>query len=272
MTQWLHVIALLLYATAASLLAISFARGAPRLPLVARVILGAGLAVHAWGLAAFTVDWSELPLVGLGPSLSTLAFLVGLGTLIASTVANASTVGLVLLPVVTVLLGIAAAVGVRPTGEAGDFQSGWFALHVVMAFVGYVGLTLAFATGLMYLLQFRELKSKHFGAVFRFFPPLETLDSLGRKGLLYGFPFLTLAMLAGWGWMARFADAAQSPGSPKLTWVILSWVVYLAAILARFGSGRRSQRGALASVIGFVVVVALYVVLRTQTAQSGGFL
>ena len=32
----------------------------------------------------------------------------------------------------------------------------------------------------MDLLLFRELKSKHVGAIVRFFPPLETLDRLGR--------------------------------------------------------------------------------------------
>jgi HemX protein len=271
MTVWLHLIAFAQYAIAATLLAIAFARDAARLTVVSRGILGLGLVVHAWGLVVFTVRWAELPLVGLGPSLSTLAFLIGLGTLIASTLASATTVGLVLLPVVTALAGIAVAVGVQPTGEPGPFQSVWFVLHVVMALVGYAGLTVAFAAGLMYLLQFRELKSKHFGAIFRFFPPLETLDRLGRKGLLIGFPFLTLAMLVGWAWSARF-DVVPSPGDPKLTWVILSWVVFLAALLAGFGSGRRSQRGALVSVVGFVVVVVLYVVLRSQTAEHGAFL
>ena len=80
------------------------------------------------------------------------------------------------------MLGVGMAVGVAPAGEAQAFQSIWLVLHVIFALVGYVGLTVAFAAGLMYLMQFRELKSKHFGAIFRFFPPLETLDRLGRLG------------------------------------------------------------------------------------------
>ncbi|CAN5634664.1 hypothetical protein BH23GEM6_BH23GEM6_14090 [soil metagenome] len=271
MTSWLHLIALAQYGIAAALLAVSFARGAGGLPVVARGILALALAVHAWGLLVFTLSWGELPLVGLGPSLSTLAFLVGLGTLIASTLANATTVGLILLPLVTLLIGVATAFGVQPTGEPGAFQSVWFVLHVVLAFVGYVGLTVAFAAGLMYLLQFRQLKSKQFGAIFRFFPPLETLDRLGTRGLLIGFPFLTLAMIVGWGWITRFHMMPQ-PGSSKLTWVILSWFVFLAALVSRVGTGRRSRRGALVSVVGFVVVVVLYVVLRAQAPHDGGFM
>jgi ABC-type uncharacterized transport system permease subunit len=123
----------------------------------------------------------------------------------------------------------------------------------------------------MYLLQFRELKTKHFGAIFRFFPPLGTLDRLGRQGLLVGFPFLTLAVIVGWAWSANF-DIPTAPGNPKLVWVILSWMVFLVALLARLGQGRRGERGALASVGAFLAVVVLYVVLRLQVAQSGIFL
>lgn len=271
MIGWLHVAALGLYGLASAVLGISFARAQPRLAQAASVLLSAGLVAHVYALAEFSARWAELPLVGLGPSLSTLAFLIGLGTLIATTLSQARTLGLVLVPVVTLLTAVAGAVGVVPTQETLDFRGVWFVLHVVFAFVGYVGLAVAFAAGLMYLLQFRELKSKHFGAVFRFFPPLDTLDRLGQKGLLVGFPFLTLAMLLGWAWTTRFSSLAQ-PDNTKLVWVILSWFVFVAALLARTGSGRRGHRGAVASVIGFVVVVLIYVVLRVQTTHPETFL
>ena len=54
--------------------------------------------------------------------------------------------------------------------------------------------------------------------------------------------------------------------------MILSWFVFVAALAARTGSGRRGQRAALASVIGFVVVVLIYVVLRVGTSHPESFL
>jgi HemX protein len=267
----LHILSFGLYGSASALLGISLAREARRMPQVATALIGLGLLVHAVALGEYASTWEQLPLVGLGPSLSTLAFLTGLGCLMAATLGHASSVAIVLAPVVALLTGVAALVGVAPTGEPMTFQGAWFTLHVVFAFVGYAGLIIAFAAGLMYLLQFRELKSKHFGAIFRFFPPLETLDRLGRQGLIVGFPFLTLALLLGWAWTANF-QGSPSPGNPKLVWVIASWIILLSALLARSGKGRKGERGALASVIGFIVIVVLYVLLRTQGAQQGAFL
>ena len=196
MIEWLHLAALLLYGIGAAITGVSFARGGRRLPGGAVIAVLLGLVTHGAAMLAFTSRWGELPLVGLGPSLSTLAFLIALGTVAVAVPARAGTVGLVLFPVVVVLGAVGLAMGMRPNADAAHFHSVWFVLHVVSAFLGYAGLTVAAAAGLMYLLQFRELKSKHFGAIFRFFPPLEVLDRIGRWGILAGFPFLTGAVLA----------------------------------------------------------------------------
>ncbi len=263
----LHLGSVTLYGIAGAMLGFSLVREERRLPAIASVVVAIGLALHAVALADYTSRWEQLPLVGLGPSLSTLAFLTGVGSLIAATLGHASTVGLVLVPVVTLLTAIASFVGIVPTGQSLD----WFVLHVVFAFIGLVGLIVAFAAGFMYLVQFRELKSKHFGAVFRFFPPLETLERLGSRGLLVGFPFLTLSLLLGWAWTAT-PNGTASPEWPKLAWVGVSWFVFLAAIIARSGGGRRGERGALVSVVGFLVVVAVYVIVRVQATRQGIFL
>lgn len=268
MIDWLHLLLVGIYAAAAGLLALALARGDERLPRWAIALVGLGLVVHLGAFGAFWSRFGELPLVGLGPALSTLAFLLAGGVLVAAALGHAGRVGLVALPVVVVLTATAGLVGVTPAGEEVTFSGAWFVLHVVCALVGYVGLTLAFAAGLMYLLQFRELKSKRFGAIFRFFPPLEVLDQLGRRGVLLGFPFLSLALLVGWGRALRFGPELGA-GNPKVVWGVLSWIVLLAALLARAGGVGRGRRAALVSVLGFVLVVLTYVVLRVQESGAG---
>jgi HemX protein len=271
MTQLLQAVALTLYLVAAGFLALSLARGDRRLATVATWITGAAVLAHAGGLAAYTVRWGELPLVGLGPSLSVLGFLVGLGSLGVATLGRTGPLGLVLVPVGATLVGVALVVGVEPSGEPLAFRGVWFALHVLLALAGYAGLTVAFASGLMYLLQFRELKNKHFGAIFRFFPPLDTLDRMGKWALVAGLPSLTLALALGWAWTERF-QRPLAPGNPKIVWGVLTWFLLVTALLARTGGGRRGYRGAVASVVAFVVVVAAYVVLRVGEGEGGGFL
>ncbi|HEV2129702.1 MAG TPA: cytochrome c biogenesis protein CcsA [Longimicrobiaceae bacterium] len=271
MIEGLHLFCLLLYSLAALLLVLSLARGDRRLPRFATWVVALALTVHLGALAAYTARWEQLPLVGLGPVLSTLALLIGLGSLAAALLGPTRPLGLVLVPMVALLVGVAAWVGIEPVGEPMAFGGIWFVLHVVFAVIGYAGLTLAFAAGLMYLLQFRELKSKRFGAIFRFFPPLETLDSLGRRGLLLGFPFLSLALVLGWAWTVTFQRSLE-PRNPQVIWGVITWAVFVGALLARLGGGRRAHRAALASVVGFLVVVVAYLLLRVQLSRGGVFL
>ena len=271
MLALLHLGSFALYGVAGALLGVSFAREARRLAGVATVVVVAALVVHAIALADYASIWNQLPLDGLGPGLSSLAFLIALGTVLAVTLGHAATVGLVLVPVVALLTGVAAIVGLEPSAGVTSFRGGWFVLHILFAFLGYAGLTVAFAAGLMYILQFRELKSKHFGAVFRFFPPLETLDRLGRQGVIIGFPFLTLAIVLGWAWTATYETMAM-PALTKLFWAFLSWVVLLTALFARAGTGEKGERGAVVSGVGFLLVVVVYVVVRAQMSRQGAFL
>ena len=92
MTEWLHLLALLLYGVGAAFMGYSFARGGRGMPRSAAVAVTLALAVHAAALAAFTSRWGELPLVGLGPSLSTLGFIIALGALAAAIPSRAGTV------------------------------------------------------------------------------------------------------------------------------------------------------------------------------------
>lgn len=271
-TQVLHVLALAFYALAAALLGVSLARSARRLPAAATACLAGGVVAHAAALASFAAAYGELPLVGLGPSLSVLAILVALGSLLLATLGRTGPLGLVLVPVAAALAGVAEVAGMRPAAQEMAFRGPWFVLHVVLAMLGYAGLTVAFAAGLMYLLQFRELKGKRFGAVFRFFPPLDTLDRIGRRALMVGLPALTFALLLGWAWSVRFGFDMQA-GNPKIVWGVITWIVFVAALIARAGEGTaRARRGALVSVVGFAVVVAAYVLLRAAESAGAGFL
>jgi HemX protein len=265
----LHGVALLLYAGAAAVLTGSLAEGRRVAPHTGAVLAGAGLAVHAAALAAFVAAYGEAPLVGLAPSLTTLAFLITVFLAVAAAIPAARPLGLVLLPLAAGLVAVSMLLGLRPAAEAQAYRGLWFSLHIVLAFAGFAGMALAFASGLLYLLQFRQLKRKSFGRMFRFFPPLDTLAVVERWALAVGFPALTAALLLGWAWTVRFQNPTNGL---KVAWAVASWVIFAAIIGIRFRAPGGERRGAIAAVAGFIAVALLYVVLRVAAVNGGGFL
>lgn len=271
MVLTLHGLALALYVAGTIGLAAALAGGRATAPRWCVGVIAAGVLCHGGALAAFAAEFGELPLVGIAPSLSSLGFVIAVLATGAGGLGEGRPLGLVLVPLVALLVAVALAAGLAPAGEELSFRGPWFALHVVLGFLSYAGLAVAFAAGLLYLLQFRELKGKRFGRMFRFFPPLGTLDRVGRRALAIGFPALSLAIALGWAWTVRF-QRSFAVRDPEVIWGLLTWVVFVAALAARAGGAERDRRGALASVIGFVVVVLLYVVLRLSMAEGRVFL
>lgn len=271
MTVALHIGALALYVTAGGLLGASLVGGRSGLPRWGGAVLPVAVVLHGLGLGAYAVVHHELPLVGLAPSLSTLGFLIGAYLVIFAALGEVRAIGLILAPLIALLVGAALIIGVRPTGEPLTFQGWWFALHVLLGFAGCAGLAVAFASGVLYLLQFRALKGKRFGRMFRFSPPLALLDRAGRFALAVGFPAWSLALVLAWAWTLRF-DGGILLGNPQVRWGLVTWVVFVLALAARSGPAGRDRRGAWASVLGFMVVVAVYVILRVGAGEGRVFL
>jgi HemX protein len=264
--------ALVLYLGASGTLVASFAGGRGVATRTGTSLTMGAVLLHGLALVAFVVQHAELPLVGLAPSLATLAFLIAIYLFATSLTAESRSVGIVLVPFITVLLAISLVIGVAPTGQAVAFRGAWFYLHVVLAFVGYAGLAIAFAAGLLYVLQFRELKGKRLGRVFRFFPSLPVLDALNRRALTLGFPALTLALLLGWAWAVRF-QPSFGLSEPQVIWGIFSWFVFALLLGVRaLRSANVQRRAALATIVGFVLVVVSYLLLRVFLTGGRVFL
>lgn len=271
MIGFLHGFALGAYLVSCVAVIRTLASGRTDLPRATLPMIAAGVVAHSGGLAAYTARYGELPLVGLGPSLSTLSAVIGLGLIATALLREVRPVALVLLPIIGLLLTFALIIGVAPSGAEMQFRGVWFIAHVFFAFLAYASLAIAFAAGLLYLLQFRALKGKNFGRSFRFFPSLETLDRLGHGALLTGWPSLTIALVLGWAWTVRFLQSLATE-NPQVIWGVFTWLVFAAAIMARLGGAGRERRGALVSVFGFVVVVIAYFVLRLAMAGGRVFL
>ncbi len=260
-----------LYFAASIRYALRFARARTgTTPLVAIVISG-GVLSHVLGVSLYWIRYGEPPLVGLGPSLATLALLIALALAVLGLFSSARAVGLLLAPAAGLLLLLALLVGIEPTGSVLAFRGSWLGLHVSLSFLGYAGWVVAAAAALMYLLQFRQLKLKRLGAVFEFFPPLNTLDRLAEWALVVGFSALTLGISVGWAWTIRFEGGFRW-ADPKVVWGVLTWLALLLALWARLSGRRTSQQAAVWNVAGFGVVSLAYMVARMMIPGTQFFL
>jgi ABC-type uncharacterized transport system permease subunit len=268
----IHFIALGLYLAAFLLWLRTLMAGARSGGSLAAWTAAAGIAVHLAAFMRYTARYGELPLVGLGPSLSVLALLTGIGLLAALVVREGERVGILLLPLAVVLQAIALAAGIRPSVTGVDFQGAWFVLHAGLGLAGVVGVALSGSAGWLYLAQFRELKAKRMGRLFHFLPPLTTLDRLGQVGARLAFVLLTLSLLLAWAWTVRFRGTFGQEQA-EMWWGLFSWLAVLAAMIARaIGDGPPERRAALANSLAFVAIAAGYLLLRLSARPGAGFL
>lgn len=260
----LHLIALGCYgvATACALMPFVTGRPAPR-----ALALGAPLA----GMAFHVPAAAQLSFVGVAPTLSILALALILLQVLADRLFRAPAVALFTAPVAAGLVGLGLLVGLAPEPPASGGRNAWLIMHVALSALGVALLALAFVSAGLYLLQFRELKTKRFGQVFRYFPPLERLDQLNRAALVAGFPVLTLGALLALGYAVRFAGGLHVTQA-QLVWGVFTWVVLGWAVWVRTLRGWGGRRAAFASIAGFAAVVLVYVALKLAEPGAERFL
>jgi len=264
-----HFIAISLYLGTAALAAVPFAR--PVNAPVRGVAIGLGLGVvsHATGLVAFALQANAVPLTGLGPALSFAGLVLALTLLIAEVLARDVSLSLVAAPLAAIPTICANIIGLAPGHATTEGARGlWLVSHIGLSFVGMAAFATAAAAGTMYLLQRHELKSRRFGALFRFFPPLATLDRVNHLAAIGGWLGLTLGVALA----ASYSLAYQQLNLPQLVWGGMAWIAATGIFLGRVARGWQAQRAAKYSSAAFIVILLLYVAFRVADPAAGQFL
>jgi HemX protein len=266
MTAIAHFIAITCYIGAAALAATPFARpvGPPVRGVVA--VLALGILAHASALFAFIAREGQLPLTGLGPSLSFAGFALAVTLLIVELIAKDVSLTLVAAPMAAIPTTFANLIGLVPGMQTGGARGAWLVSHVALSFLGIAAFATSAAAGCMYLLERRELKSRRFGAIFRFFPPLATLDRVNHVAAVTGWLGLTLGVVLA----ISYSLAYHELNMPKMIWAMAAWLAVTGIALGRMTAGWQARRAALYSSVSFAAVMLLYVAFRVAETNAGG--
>jgi cytochrome c-type biogenesis protein CcsB len=160
---------------------------------------------------------------GMGIAIAYLAF---------ETATHQRRIGVVALPIVAVMLGIAALfpsdiVPLIPALQNAPLMT----IHVSAMMISYAVLTIAFAGAVVYLVQGGEGR-RRFSAL----PAADAAGDLAHKAVMVGFPLLGLGIALG-AWWANSAWGRYWGWDPKETSALVTWLSIAAYFHARAGTG-----------------------------------
>ena len=258
----MNLIPLVLYAAAAVVYAVHFARRQPSVGRIATTLLLLAALSHTFVIGMQTMEVRHVPIANLSRAVSSFVWMLALSYLYLEMTTDERAMGVFILPL---LVGLQAIPVLNPGVENADplFDSPWFWVHVASLLFAYASFALAAMLGLTYMLQFKEIKKKQLGYFYTRLPSLHVLDAMNSRAVVIGWLFLTIGVVVGVVWASQ--ARALSPGNanlqamslndPKIFIALLSWAVYSFEVFARRTMGWSGRRSAWLSALGFAIVL-----------------
>ncbi len=207
-----------------------------------------------------------LPITNLFEALNFFAWAIVFSYFVVMYSFRVRIVGAIVFPIVLLLMVFSLTLEREIVPLIPALQSKWLWFHTTLCFLGDAFFVLAFAGGVLYLLQERQLKSHAPGTFSRRLPSLDLLDRFHYRCVTLGFPLLTLGIITGAIW-AEYAWGSYWSWDPKEIWSLITWLIYAALVHARITVGWRGRKAAYLSVAGFAAV--LFTFLGVNLLLSG---
>lgn len=167
------------------------------------------------------------------------------------------------MPVVMLLLILAAVFGKTKPHEYR--VTTWLVVHLISAYGGFLAFAVAGAVGTMYLIANRRLRRKKLTPG-QGFGSLERLEHLTLISVTLGFALLTIGLVTGFFRLLQPGGrSALGPDWYRNSKVILTcaaWIVYALVMHSPINPSFRGRRTALLSVVGFVLMIGIFVVVQ----------
>jgi cytochrome c-type biogenesis protein CcsB len=243
---------LYLFGTGASLAYLILLR--KRFCQLGTIALTGGFIVHSLALVSRYLEAGHTPITNLHESLSFFAWSIVAVYLLLNLKYRVDVLAAFISPIAAVLIILASLFPKEILPVAPVLQSSWLPIHVILAFIGDAMFALAFAAGVMYLIQEKQIKSKKIGPFYHRLPALTVLDDLNYHCLSLGFPLLTLGIITGSVW-AESAWGSYWSWDPKETWSLITWFLYAALLHGRLTVGWRGRKAAIFAIVGFAALV-----------------
>jgi cytochrome c-type biogenesis protein CcsB len=216
------------------------------------------LVVHTLSFATRWITAGTSPAVGIHDALSFFAWVMAAAYLALQVKTKTRVLGAFISPVICLIMVVASVELGGEVGASTALKGYLVTLHVMLSVTGEALFAVASCAGLMYLVQGNMLKKKKGGSLIRLFPSLGDLDRINHLCLSWGFPLLTLGILAGSLW-ARIVWGSHWQWDPKQVWTLLAWISYGFLLHQRLAIGWQGRRAARWSLAVFLLLAFLLV-------------
>ncbi len=239
-----------------------------------------GLTALAWVVQTIYLEnlaraGHRVPMATLFESLLVLSWIfAAIGLYLMVRAPKPVAVGVFILPVVVGLTTLAGTSVSRDSGW-GEVWGGptafWGSIHGIFLLAGAVSTCVAFAAGLMYLVQANRLKHKR-GSRFGFaLPSLERSERLNRGAITLAFPLLTFGLVIGLVLTLASTRTSLTWSDPKIISALAMWLVFAVLLHARFRPAMRGRSVMVLTIIAFAFLVFTWAgveVLHLGTAHG----
>lgn len=223
-----------------------------------RALVSVGWLVHTYGLYLRAVVLQRCPVTNLFETMMFITWALVLCYLVFGMTWRVSFLGPFALPLVIALCTFGLFPGLDRERAVELERSVALSLHATLSLLVYGVWGLAGVTGVMYLLQERQLKTHRLRRLFLRLPAIEQLDRINFRLLTVGVVLLGAGIVFGFVTGAEFVKRDV----PKTLWTFLVWAGYGALVLAHMTHRLRGRKMALSSIAAFVFVLATFSVVN----------
>ncbi len=212
------------------------------------------ISAHFFYLVIRTIYLQHPPIISVFEIMSLLAFSIAASYRLIEIQTQIKNTGLFVLSIALIFQFI-SSLFIEDLYEVPQvLRSNILGIHVLSALLGYSAFTISAVYGVMYLLQYRIIKSNKFGIIFENLPSLERLEYLTQKAIVIGFILLSVAIVIGFAWLPK-AIENYSYFDPKLVGTVLIWFIYAAGIYLIQTGKRRGRQVMHFAISGFLFAI-----------------
>jgi ABC-type transport system involved in cytochrome c biogenesis permease subunit len=238
-----------------------------RIPL--NILFSICILVHILFVITLWQQTGELPMTSPAQAINMIILFSSFAFIPIAMRKNTAVLAAFFLPVATCMLGfIAPLVQPEHVLQAGSFRY-WYPLHTLSVILGEALFVVASIVSAVYLIHERIIRKGSIHTAVSALPPLAMLDNLLYASLSTGFFAITVGMILGGLW-ASALGLSFSHIAPRVLAGALMWFVFALSLHQRFAIGWKGRRTAITTLIGFLVMVLLFIGMNLMFPESHG--